>query len=244
MHQPSYPGFNRLLLPFLLAALGLVLTAYIGKDAVDDLIGNQRSEASARATVLELQNLMTQALNAETGQRGFIITGGEHYLLPYEKALRDVPKSLMKLQQEFSGDAQQLARLDSFRQQQKLKFAELAQTIETRRTAGFEAAQRLVLTDRGRDHMLRMRADVDAMLQSENRKLNTRIAESGRSAEQAVRTILFAALVNLGLLALAFIVVRIDNLARRKAGENLEEARNLLRGVIDGSPALIFPEGY
>ncbi|MEC4723837.1 CHASE3 domain-containing protein [Noviherbaspirillum sp. CPCC 100848] len=240
MAKLQHLSFNRFLLPFLLVAVGLVFTVYIGKDAVGDLIANQRSEASARATVLELQNLMTQALNAETGQRGYMITGSEHYLLPYETALRELPQALMTLERRFKDDAPQLARLRAFRQQQELKFAELAETIGVRRNQGFEAAQQLVRTDRGRDYMLRMRAEVDAMLQAENHRLNARIEDSGRSAEKGMRIIVLAALVNLGLLGLAFGVVRIDNLARQRASVKLEEARNLLRSVIDGSPALIF----
>src|SRR3569833_2796287 len=82
MHD-NPPTIRRLVLPFIVAVAGFFGTSYIGYLAIEDLVSNQRKEAQARSTVVELQNLISLAVGAETGQRGFILTGKDYYLKPY-----------------------------------------------------------------------------------------------------------------------------------------------------------------
>lgn len=227
-------------LPFLIALLGAVGTSYFGYRAVDDLITNQRSEQGARVTVLELETLLRLAINAETGQRGFLITGMDRYLLPYRNSVSEMPKIVDDLRRDLSHDPAQLKRLESFERVRARKFAELAETIELRRTAGFEAAQKVVQTDAGRNLMLQMRADVAEMQRIENERLEARIADSVQSAASATVTILLAGFLNIGLLVLIFVNVQAHNRARKTATKQLEDSQNLLRSVVDGSPAMIF----
>lgn len=226
--------------PFLVAILGAIGTSFFGYRAVNDLITNHRSEDGARVTALELETLMRLAINAETGQRGFIITGTDRYLKPYRDSVRELPEVIDQLQRGLSHDPAQLKRLESFKRHQKLKFAELEESINVRRTAGFEAAQKIVLTDAGRNYMTQMRGDVAEMTRIENERLDARIARSGESATRAAITILFAGFLNTGLLVLVFVNVQAHNKARRAATKQLEDSQNLLRSVVDGSPAMIF----
>src|SRR3569832_1398261 len=201
MHE-NPPTIRRLVLPFIVAVAGFFGTSYIGYLAIEDLVSNQRKEAQARSTVVELQNLISLAVGAETGQRGFILTGKDYYLKPYRAAVEAMPQTLARLRQSFNGDPAQLARLASFEEFQKNKFAELAQSIDVRKISGFDAAQKIVLTDQGRNYMQQMRADVKAMTLGENQKLERRIASANQSAASAIQTIIITGIANAGLLFL------------------------------------------
>ncbi|TFW09853.1 hypothetical protein E4K72_03830, partial [Oxalobacteraceae bacterium OM1] len=231
---------RRLVATLMLALCGMAVTAWLGYGAVQQLVDNQQDETRARATALGLQGLMALALNAETGQRGYVITGVERYLLPYNAALNDMPTALGTLRRSLHDDAHQLARLEAFERVQKLKFAELAESIAARREQGFTAAQQIVQTYRGSSYMAEMRSIVTDMTQAENDKLQARTAASETSAVRAGHTILIAGLLNAGLLLAVVAVARAGQRARQRAAAEVERAQRLLRNVVDSSPSIIF----
>src|SRR3569833_1837658 len=77
MHE-NPPTIRRLVLPFIVAVAGFFGTSYIGYLTIEDLISNQRKKAQARSTVVVLQKQNNQTEGAETGQRGFILTGKDY----------------------------------------------------------------------------------------------------------------------------------------------------------------------
>jgi PAS domain S-box-containing protein len=98
-------------------------------------------------------NLLSAVTDAETGQRGFLLTGEERYLEPYRRAAKEAPEELTRLAAFTSGRHRQSDRVEALRSLVAEKLQELADTIDLRRSAGFQAALDLVLTDRGRKAM-------------------------------------------------------------------------------------------
>src|SRR5450631_4129354 len=90
------------------------------------------------ATLLRLQD-------AETGQRGFIITGDDAYLAPFVAAEDQIFKELSDLNGLISDNAEQKSRIATLQQLADNKLIELKETIETRRADGFESARLSVL---------------------------------------------------------------------------------------------------
>src|ERR1039458_7319752 len=95
------------------------------------------------ATLLRLQD-------AETGQRGFIITGDDAYLAPFVAAEDQIFKELSDLNGLISDNAEQKSRIATLQRLADNKFTELKETIETRRADGFESARLSVLRSRGK----------------------------------------------------------------------------------------------
>src|SRR5882724_963287 len=107
-----------------------------------------RSDHS-REILESVQRLFSTVQDAETGQRGFLLTGEEQYLAPYYEAIQLASgematlKGLLNRPQDQPSEAARMsALLDK-------KLAELSETIALRRTNGFEAAQEIVLSNRG-----------------------------------------------------------------------------------------------
>ncbi|XLZ69960.1 diguanylate cyclase [Massilia sp. SR12] len=120
-------------------------------------------------------NLLGMLGDAETGQRGFVITGDEAYLTPYEGAVGMLPP----LREQLRGHPRNPEEADSFRQIETVidrKLAELAKTVELRRNAGFEAAHAIVIDGTGKAHMDLLRSLIGEQI-SEYRSLRDELRE-------------------------------------------------------------------
>jgi methyl-accepting chemotaxis protein len=159
-----------------------------------------------------LQNLagVVQALtNAETGQRGFIITGEEPYLEPYQVGLSAIDQDLKEVRNLTRDNPNQQRRLDALEPRITERLARLKAGIEIRKSKDFEAAREWIVSGRGKEVMDEIRKVVAEMEQEENDLLKKRSEEAQASARQATFTILFGTLSALGILAVAsFLITR------------------------------------
>jgi CHASE3 domain sensor protein len=111
-----------------------------------------------------LNNLLIGLLNAETGQRGFVITGNASYLAPYYTGLTTIDESNDTLSNLISSGSNLSA---SYLQLQPLiqnKVAELNESIVLMETKGFAAAQALVETNAGNVYMNELRQIIGSMV--------------------------------------------------------------------------------
>jgi signal transduction histidine kinase/CheY-like chemotaxis protein/CHASE3 domain sensor protein len=115
-----------------------------------------------------LHRFLSGLKDAETGQRGFLLTGTEHYLDPYQMALGDIAVELTTLRRLTLDNPAQQRRLDVLAPLVDAKLAELRQTIDLRRAGDTAGALAVVQSDRGRAVMDRLRAIVDAMAVDEH----------------------------------------------------------------------------
>jgi len=141
-----------------------------------------RSVAARRVThtleVMEqLQSVLSLAKDAETGQRGFLLTGEQQYLEPNTTAKAQLPEVLKKARDLIADDPVQAQRLSSLEQTVKDKLAELDQTIELRTKGENSAAQTIVRSDRGKLLMDRIRTAVTTMEAAERGALTIRQSE-------------------------------------------------------------------
>ncbi|WP_227439723.1 CHASE3 domain-containing protein [Methylobacterium sp. W2] len=99
-----------------------------------------------------MKDLAIALRDAETGQRGFLLTSKDDYLAPYNEARDRVGGLQGELQKLTVDNPAQQRRLRDLSPVIQHKLEELAQTVQLRRDVGFEAALRLVNTDAGRDY--------------------------------------------------------------------------------------------
>jgi signal transduction histidine kinase/FixJ family two-component response regulator len=116
--------------------------------------------------------------DAETGQRGFIITGDDAYLAPYKAAIGRIVYLQGELQRLTADNPAEQTRLRGLSDVLQRKLEELAQTIQLRRTSGFDAAQAKVRTDIGRDYMSQIETTLAAMTTDEQSLLQQRQASA------------------------------------------------------------------
>lgn len=119
--------------------------------------------------IVAMDDLLSTVQDAETGQRGYLLTGREQYLGPYSESVARVAQGLDKIEKLTSDNDAQQARLDGLRRHANAKLAELKQTIDLRRANRMAEALAIVNADRGKVEMDAVRAQLSEMRQEEAR---------------------------------------------------------------------------
>jgi PAS domain S-box-containing protein len=145
-----------------------------------------------------LAQLRVGLLDAETGQRGYLLTGRDIYLAPYSAACDAIPPQLERLNGLLHIPANQVA-LAEVKPLIGEKLQELADTIRVRREKNAEAAIAIVNSDRGRDSMERIRA----LLTGIEQRASARRDEAEDAARRAQRNFEVGAVTVILLLAVA-----------------------------------------
>jgi PAS domain S-box-containing protein len=129
--------------------------------------------------VLEkVESLLSEMKDAETGQRGYLLTGDDRYLEPYNTALQAMPGEFQELRNLTSDNPRQQSRFENLRSLIDAKLAELKETIAVRRTQGADQAVKIVSTGRGKQLMDRIRVVIQAMRADELSLLDRRNQET------------------------------------------------------------------
>jgi methyl-accepting chemotaxis protein len=184
----------------------------------------------------ELEGVLSGMKDAETGQRGYILTGDEKYLEPYRGAQVSVDQGVKSLRDLTKDNVNQQRRLDILEpliDGNEGKFALLQETIDLRKdsTKGFQAALQLIRTDKGKNVMDEIRKTIGEMTREESSLVIKRSDEAQASAKNATFTIVFGTLAAFIVLALAgFVLTRnianplkeISATAERIAAGNLD----------------------
>lgn len=118
-----------------------------------DIARSRERVAKAVLALQSTENVTTLLLNAETSQRGFLLTGADSYLQPYERALHEMPAALSDLEaaSRAMGGDQSLPR--TLEKLAHAKLSETSETIRIYRRAGATKALSLVHTNAGQQMM-------------------------------------------------------------------------------------------
>ena len=176
---------------------------------------NQRIVHS-HEVIIALGELLSSTQDAETGQRGFLLTNNEKYLQPYNSALLAVPPRLDEIAQLTSDNPAQKPRIAALKLHVGAKLAELKETIDLRHTQGLDAALAIVNSDRGKVEMDAVRAQVAAMGQEEAELRSRRLAEMNDAQRTAFASSLLSGLLGVLLTATIGFLIRRATLARRR----------------------------
>ena len=200
---------RRLVAGFGLSALTLVLVAVVSYRNANLLIENNRLVEHSHRVRLELSSLLSEFKDAETGQRGYLLTGDENYLEPYNSALGSIRSTLGQLRDLTIDNADQQRRLTNLQQPIDSKLAELKQTIDLRRNQGLDAALKIVLNSTGKAYMDQARAIVAAADREARDQLQQHAEEARASAEMTQSIILWGGLIGtLAVCAIGWLITR------------------------------------
>lgn len=132
-----------------LAAVVFLAGASCTYVAGTNMIETQRGIESNTTYRVMNNRLFISLLDAETGQRGFLMTGKEEYLDPYHQGATSIPGYLMSYERR-DLNPDQRAFFQAIHPLIDAKLAELDQSITARRTHGYAAAMQVVETREGK----------------------------------------------------------------------------------------------
>lgn len=135
---------------WLVIGLGMLLViAGVGAYSLREIVESDFWVNHTREVISTNQQLMIDVRDAEGAERGYIITGDEQYVGPYQAAVQDVPQTLARLRQLTVDNPQQQQRVQDLGDLVALRLETLNQGVQQRRNSGFDSAQAVVQGGQG-----------------------------------------------------------------------------------------------
>jgi CheY-like chemotaxis protein/CHASE3 domain sensor protein len=169
------------LLGFVIAIAAILFIALLTYNSLEARSLAAQRVTSTLSVIEQLQSVLSLTKDAETGQRGFLLTGEESYLDPFTTAKSALPGQLESTRELLSADPLQQQRMATLEQLITEKVAELSQTVALRRAGDTSGALGTVRSDRGKVLMDRIRTLVGQMEATERGALARREDEWQRS---------------------------------------------------------------
>jgi PAS domain S-box-containing protein len=214
---------ERLSLPLALFII-IVSAALVYRDGV--AFETARLEASrARKLAGDNAAMLSALKDAETGQRGYLLTGKKRYLDPYNAALSSIRTHLAELKKDAAAIPASQVAVSRLEHLIAAKQAELDATIQLRETKGLDAALEIVLTGEGRQVMQEIRTTCAAIEETARGPLAAAQQAAGRSAASLRWFSVGSLLSLLALLVTATLTIGRGTAQRKALIRELEESR-------------------
>jgi diguanylate cyclase (GGDEF)-like protein len=218
-------------------AMLIVTTALLTARSLAQMVDSQ---LALKQTVLfdkSLHTLQVQLLNAETGQRGYLLTGHIAYLQPYFSAVQHLQDEQLRLAAMPLDDPQGKVLLADLQQAIDVKLQELERTVQLQDAGRHVEALEMVRTDAGKQAMDAARRAIDALDAMGERQTQLRREAHGREVRNTF--VLFGVSMLVNLLLLGGLVHRMRlNALQSRANRAVMQARNAeLAGLLQATTA-------
>ena len=229
----------KLAISLLLALLASCILIGINETGYNRSTGALDDIAEASRTRAVLNRVLQHVLDAETGSRGYLLTGDPRYLEPYNAAVAQLSQQLDNLRLVYTANADEFSTLSQLGRNVQRKLAEMDLSVRMRKEGNEEALKFGLLTDVGREHM-------DAIREQATKLIDASTARMEVSQVQVRRSLLLSR-IGIGAVAmaglLAFYLYLRQTTALKLAGEEqqqiLEQERDLLeRQVLERTGTL------
>ena len=215
-----------------LIMLGIVAASVWLARSNEENLADAAHTQQIRAQTVDLLEAVT---SAETGQRGYLLTGNPEYLAPFQKAVARVPAMIDALSAETGGGRD----LEAWRSLIDAKLAELAQTVSLTQAGRRADAMQIVESNRGQQLMDQVRALATALATRQRDALQADLGRS-RSGARALVAVDSGAFMVLALLTV-FVTVSVNRYvqglaaaraALQAANRELEAGRDRLEHAV------------
>ena len=177
--------------------------------------------------------LLSMMKDAETGERGFLLTGDESYLAPYKSAIAALPRGLKELKDLTSDNPAQEARWVEINRLTDERLSVLKRAIELRQASEVEAALAFVRSGQGEQSMDELRSTLDAVVSEERHLLVVRTAEAGVRASRGRWVLGLGSGALVLLLVFASVVIERETIRREEITQALRRHADLLEQAHD-----------
>jgi signal transduction histidine kinase len=181
-------------------SLGLALLAALVLIGINETGYTQSSRALEQieeftGTRNSVNRLLQHVLDAETGSRGYLLTGDPRYLEPYNAAVAEISQNLDSLAKAYPANTPEAATLVQLSRNVQRKLAEMDLSVRMRKQGNEEAWKFVLLTDVGKEHMDAIRDQAGKLIESATDRM--------LGAQHQVQHTLLLARAGIALVALA-----------------------------------------
>jgi CheY-like chemotaxis protein/signal transduction histidine kinase/CHASE3 domain sensor protein len=193
-----------------------VANAYLAYWNIHTISADTTRVTRTHEAILSLQEVLSTIKDAETGQRGYVITGDDKYLAPYNNALTHIDEVFDRVDRATQdiGDIQ--SKISLIRKHTDAKLVELKETVELRRTKGFQPAYEMVITDRGKNEMDSIRSLISDLESKETEIRQQQLVEMRGAYSTATFSGMLAGGVGILLSTAIAFLIRRTAIARKR----------------------------
>jgi methyl-accepting chemotaxis protein len=181
---------TKLALGFAIGPLILLIVGAIIYWTTETLVDRQAWADHTYQVLTQIEAVKTRLVDAETGQRGYLITNDETYLEPYRGAATAANAGITRLAELTADNPRQQTRIATLRNSVQQKLDQLQEAIDTQRSKGKDAANSFIAAGLGKKLMDDIRSVMGEMEAEENDLLRQRSAEAHNAAALAFGTII------------------------------------------------------
>jgi PAS domain S-box-containing protein len=208
----------------LVPALLVLLVGALAYERARSVVRDVEEVGHSHEIIEGSDRLLTRAIDAETGQRAYLLTADETFLDPYLGARADIARSLDALHRLVGGDSSQIARLASMERIIPERFALLDTTIQLRRSGAVAAATSAARLRAGKEKMDQLRSLVTSLQARQRTVLAERQVVEQRSVRNALLLVGAAGII-------ALLISALVNMAFSRALRERDSANTALRAV-------------
>ncbi len=229
MKQLSIP---KLMISLPLAILGAAILISINEASFHASTQATQKIEKAEFTRHSVGQLMQTVLDGETGTRGFLLTGDDKYLQPYNSARAQLDQDLAQLRQELLDQPDDLIEFELMALHISRKQSENDLSVRMRKIGNDDAWKFMLTTDVGKQHMDAIRVQSEKLMTSSLSKMET--AHSQINHSLMLSRIGIAAITLAGLLAFYMYLMQTEALitAGTRERKSLQNERERLEAQV------------
>ena len=231
--------FKRVAGGFGLASASLVLIGVISYQNTRILIDTKNQVQITQEKINKLEELLSDMKDAETGQRGYILTGQETYLEPYQAVVENIDQKIAELKDLIVDQPSQQKQFATLESLIAAKLAILKKTIYLRQNQGFDAALQVIQTNKGKYLMDNIRKVIHEIENQDKRLLQQQSQAAKASANKTLLTLAIAIFLSFVILAIVYYLISREVKERKLTEETLNQERNFISAVLDTASALV-----
>lgn len=209
------------------AVLVVCLNAWLAFRSVQVLDKSQYWVAHSWRVINEFERIMGSMKDAETGNRGYLLTGDPAYLQPYTDAIQEIPREFNEILSLTSDNPRRQAEIAAMRALVDKRLEILKSGVDQFRAGNHNKADLLLQGGTGKAEMDQLRAMTRSMQDQERQVLAQRVARSTNARLDSQLTILIVSAIDVFLLALIFWLMGRERALRQKSAATADRLARL-----------------
>ncbi|MEH1943138.1 MAG: GAF domain-containing protein [Nostoc sp.] len=231
--------FKKIVAGFGLASAFLVLIGVVSYQNTKVSTNNRSIVKNTYKIINNLEELLSQIKDAEIRQNGYILTGKQIYLKPYQTALANVDREIAKLKNLTADRPNQRKQIATLEFLITAKVTELKQTIDLRQNKGLEAALQVLLKNDEQNLMGDIRKTIHEIENDEKGQLQQQSQAKKVRSRNTIMTLAIAICLSFIVLAVVYYFIYREVSERKRTEETLNQERNFISAVLDTVGALV-----
>jgi CHASE3 domain sensor protein len=213
---------NKITNGFILSLLILISIAIVSYLCIKDLADDAHRTKQSEEVIAQLTTLLFTITEAETAQRGYIITGNNKFLESYKEAIPKINKLFRDLKELTSENKYHQKRIKIIDTLITNRLTMIKSLIDLRRTHGFEIVQREIASGKGRQLQIEIHNKI-ANMQNEEYIIQKGLEQNSVSSIRFTKSVLFfGSIMALLFVCLALIIIRRGFVERRLAESEIK----------------------